>query len=50
MAQVAQDMPETAQSATFVVEGDLTLLAARREVAEAEAGEDYMRMATPTPR
>ncbi len=46
MAQVAQDMPETAQSATdFVVEGDTALLAAQQEVAEAEAGEDYMRMA-----
>ena len=43
MAQVAQDMPETSQTATeFVVEGDTVLLAARREVAEAEAGEDYM--------
>ena len=46
MAQVAQDMPETAQSATdFVVEGDTALLAAQQEVAEAEAGDDYMRMA-----
>ncbi|GGP27046.1 ABC-F family ATP-binding cassette domain-containing protein [Silvimonas amylolytica] len=46
MSQVAQDMPETAQTATeFVVEGDTTLLAAQREVTEAEAGEDYMRMA-----
>ena len=32
MAQVAQDMPETEQTATdFVVEGDTTLLAARLE-------------------
>ncbi|MBB5190411.1 ATP-binding cassette subfamily F protein 3 [Silvimonas terrae] len=46
MSQVAQDMPETAQTATeFVVEGDTTLLAAQQEVTEAEAGEDYMRMA-----
>ncbi|MGE8356877.1 MAG: ABC-F family ATP-binding cassette domain-containing protein, partial [Microvirgula sp.] len=46
MSQVAQDMPETVQTATeFVVEGDTTLLAAQREVTEAEAGEDYMRMA-----
>src|ERR1035437_820652 len=38
MAQVAQDMPETDQSATdFVIEGDTVLLAAREEVAEAEA-------------
>nr|MBL8411031.1 ATP-binding cassette domain-containing protein [Dechloromonas sp.] len=46
MAQVAQDMPETAQSATdFVIDGDTTLLAARNEVAEAEASDDGMRMA-----
>jgi ATP-binding cassette subfamily F protein 3 len=46
MSQVAQDMPETTQTATeFVVEGDTTLLAAQQEVTEAEAGEDYMRMA-----
>ncbi|QIM51829.1 ABC-F family ATP-binding cassette domain-containing protein [Hydrogenophaga crocea] len=46
MAQVAQDMPETDQSATrFVVEGDVTLLAAEREVAEAEASDDGERMA-----
>ena len=38
MAQVAQDMPETEQSATqFVIEGDTTLLAAQTEVNEAEA-------------
>jgi ATP-binding cassette subfamily F protein 3 len=48
MAQVAQDMPETAQSATVRGGRRPHLLAARREVAEAEAGEDYMRMATPT--
>ena len=46
MAQVAQDMPETEQSATrFVVEGDVTLLAAEHEVAEAEASGDGERMA-----
>jgi len=46
MAQVAQDMPETDQDATrFVVEGDVTLLAAEREVAEAEASDDGERMA-----
>ncbi len=46
MAQVAQDMPETDQSATrFVIEGDVTLLAAEREVAEAEASDDGERMA-----
>ncbi len=46
MAQVAQDMPETEQSATsFVVEGDSALYAARQEVAAAEATDDYERMA-----
>jgi ATP-binding cassette, subfamily F, member 3 len=46
MAQVAQDMPETTQSATdFVIEGDATLLAAQAEVHAAEASEDGMRMA-----
>jgi ATP-binding cassette, subfamily F, member 3 len=46
MAQVAQDMPETEEAATrFVVEGDTTLLAAEREVAEAEASGDGERMA-----
>ena len=46
LGQVAQDMPETEQSATdFVVEGDTTLLAAQREVAAAEAIDDYDRMA-----
>ncbi|MEN9374053.1 MAG: hypothetical protein RIR79_1605, partial [Pseudomonadota bacterium] len=51
MGQVAQDMPETDQPATdFVVEGDVNLLAARQEVAAAEATEnpteeDYERMA-----
>ena len=46
MAQVAQDMPETEQSATdFVIEGDITLLAAQNEVAAAEASDDGMRMA-----
>jgi ATP-binding cassette subfamily F protein 3 len=38
MGQVAQDMPETDQSATdFVVQGDTVLLAAQQEVDEAEA-------------
>ncbi|MGO4303190.1 ABC-F family ATP-binding cassette domain-containing protein [Cupriavidus sp. RAF12] len=46
MGQVAQEMPETAQSATdFVVEGDTVLLAAQAEVAAAEASDDGMRMA-----
>ena len=46
MAQVAQDMPETNQSATaFVIDGDSVLLAARHEVAEAEASNDGERMA-----
>ena len=46
MAQVAQDMPETDMPATqFVIEGDVTLRAAQREVAEAEASDDGERMA-----
>ncbi|MGH9884922.1 MAG: ABC-F family ATP-binding cassette domain-containing protein [bacterium] len=46
MGQVAQEMPETEQSATdFVVEGDTGLLAAQAEVAAAEASDDGMRMA-----
>jgi len=46
MGQVAQEMPETEQSATdFVVEGDTVLLAAQAEVAAAEASDDGMRMA-----
>ncbi|MBK5915164.1 ABC-F family ATP-binding cassette domain-containing protein [Rhodocyclus purpureus] len=46
MAQVAQDMPETEESATdFVIAGDTRLLAAQAEVAAAEAGDDGMRMA-----
>jgi len=46
MAQVAQDMPETDQSATdFVIEGDTALLAAQKEVHAAEAGDDGERMA-----
>ncbi|AHG62200.1 ABC-F family ATP-binding cassette domain-containing protein [Advenella mimigardefordensis] len=46
MSQVAQDMPETEQSATdFVVEGDTVLLAAQDEVTAAEASDDGMRMA-----
>ncbi|MEY4756279.1 MAG: hypothetical protein RJA34_1177, partial [Pseudomonadota bacterium] len=46
MGQVAQDMPETEQSATdFVVEGDTVLRAAQQEVTDAEATDDYERMA-----
>ncbi|MGH8829622.1 MAG: ABC-F family ATP-binding cassette domain-containing protein [Polaromonas sp.] len=46
MAQVAQDMPETEQSATsFVVDGDVVLLAAQAEVEAAEASGDGDRMA-----
>ena len=46
MAQVAQDMPETDMPATqFVIEGDVTLLAAQTEVAAAEASGDGERMA-----
>ncbi|KON79539.1 ATP-binding cassette domain-containing protein [Azoarcus sp. PA01] len=46
MAEVAQDMPETSQSATdFVIEGDTALLAAQQEVAAAEASDDGERMA-----
>ena len=46
IAQVAQDMPETAISATaFVVEGDAALVAAQAEVAAAEAAGDGERMA-----
>jgi len=46
MGQVAQDMPETEQSATdFVVDGDTNLLAAQQEVTASEATDDYDRMA-----
>lgn len=46
MAQVAQDMPETDQSATqFVIEGDVTLLAAQQEVTASEESGDGERMA-----
>jgi len=46
MGQVAQDMPETEQSATdYVVDGDTTLLAAQQEVTASEATDDYDRMA-----
>ena len=45
MAQVAQDMPETEDSATrFVIEGDTRLMAAEAEVAAAEASDDGERM------
>ncbi|MDT3705615.1 MAG: ATP-binding cassette domain-containing protein [Thiobacillus sp.] len=46
MAQVAQDMPETSESATeFVIAGDTALVAAQAEVSAAEAGDDGERMA-----
>jgi len=46
IAQVAQEMPETAQCATdFVVAGDSALAAAQEEVAAAEASGDGERMA-----
>ncbi|MGI9141865.1 MAG: ABC-F family ATP-binding cassette domain-containing protein [Fluviibacter sp.] len=45
MAQVAQDMPETDDSATrFVIEGDTRLMVAEAEVAAAEASDDGERM------
>jgi ATP-binding cassette subfamily F protein 3 len=45
-AQVAQQMPETTQSATeFVVEGDAALVAARAEVAAAEGHSNGERLA-----
>jgi ATP-binding cassette subfamily F protein 3 len=46
MAQVAQDMPETAESATdFVIAGDTLLAAAQAEVTAAEESDDGERMA-----
>ena len=46
MGQVAQDMPETTQSATeFVIDGDTALLLARSEVTAAEDSNDGERMA-----
>jgi len=46
MAQVAQDMPETSESATdFVIAGDTALAAAQAEVDAAEASDDGERMA-----
>jgi ATP-binding cassette subfamily F protein 3 len=46
MAQVAQDMPETDMPATqFVIEGDVTLLAAQQEVTASEDSNDGERMA-----
>ena len=46
MAQVAQDMPETEQSATsYVIEGDIVLLAAQIEVEASEISGDGDRMA-----
>jgi ATP-binding cassette, subfamily F, member 3 len=45
MAQVSQDMPETEQTATeFVVEGDVVLAAAQKEVEAAEASGDGERL------
>ncbi len=46
MGQVAQEMPETSQSATeFVIDGDTALLSARDEVTAAEESNDGERMA-----
>ena len=46
LAQVAQDMPETSESATdFVIAGDTRLAAAQAEVHAAEASDDGERMA-----
>jgi len=46
MAQVAQEMPETDQSATdFVIEGDSALMVAEAEVKAAEATDEGERMA-----
>ena len=46
LAQVAQEMPETGQSATaFVIEGDTALTSAQAEVAAAEESGDGERMA-----
>jgi ATP-binding cassette subfamily F protein 3 len=46
MAQVAQDMPETEQSATdYVIEGDTVLVEAQAEVDASEASGDGDRMA-----
>ena len=46
MAQVAQEMPETSQSATdFVIEGDSVLMTAEVEVKASEATDDGERMA-----
>ncbi len=46
LAQVAQEMPETEQTATaFVIEGDTALTAAQNEVDAAEASGDGERMA-----
>ncbi|WP_370678482.1 ABC-F family ATP-binding cassette domain-containing protein [Comamonas sp. GB3 AK4-5] len=46
MAEVAQHMPETDQSATdFVLEGDTRLTEVQRQLAEAEANDDGMAIA-----
>ena len=49
MGQVAQDMPETEQSATqFVIDGDVTLLAAQEECTAAEPPTTTTAWPTPT--
>ncbi len=49
MAQVAQEMPETSESATdFVIAGDTQLAEAQAEVDAAEETDDGERMAHPT--
>lgn len=46
MAEVAQDMPETEQSATeFVLDGDTRLAEVQRQLADAEASDDGMAIA-----
>ena len=46
MAEVAQDMPETEQSATeFVLDGDTRLAEVQRQLVEAEASDDGMAIA-----
>jgi len=46
MAQVAQDMPETDQSATqFVIEGDTRLVEVQQQLLDAEASDDGMAIA-----
>ncbi len=46
LSEVAQHLPETEQGATdFVLDGDLTLLKAREQLAAAEAAHDGLKMA-----